>query len=101
MLKLLRYLKKWEGLQVFCGFLFICAQVWLDLTMPEYMADITALVQTAGSTMGEILSAGGKSPPDTVFQTAAARDFHAGQGNGANGVGGKNFRQLFFVLNRV
>ena len=39
---------------------FIVAQVWLDLTMPDYMADITRLVQTPGSTMGQILSAGGK-----------------------------------------
>ena len=39
---------------------FIVAQVWLDLTMPDYMADITRLVQTEGSTMREILTAGGK-----------------------------------------
>ena len=38
---------------------FIVLQVWLDLTMPEYMAEITRLVQTEGSTMPEILSAGG------------------------------------------
>ena len=34
---------------------FIVLQVWLDLTMPEYMAEITRLVQTPGSTMPEIL----------------------------------------------
>lgn len=38
---------------------FIVLQVWLDLTMPEYMAEITRLVQTPGSTMSEIISAGG------------------------------------------
>ena len=38
---------------------FIALQVWLDLKTPDYMAEITTLVQTAGSTMGEILSAGG------------------------------------------
>lgn len=35
--------------------IFIVLQVWLDLTMPEYMADITGLVQTRGSEMGDIL----------------------------------------------
>ena len=39
---------------------FVVAQVWLDLTIPDYMADITRLVQTDGSTMNEILTAGGK-----------------------------------------
>ena len=39
---------------------FVMAQVWLDLTIPDYMADITRLVQTDGSTMNEILTAGGK-----------------------------------------
>lgn len=60
MLKLLRYLKKWEWLQVFCGFLFICAQVWLDLKLPDYMSEITTLVQTPGSAMSSIWAAGGK-----------------------------------------
>lgn len=40
--------------------IFIVLQVWLDLTMPEYMADITGLVQTPGSEMGDILAAGSK-----------------------------------------
>ena len=60
MLKLFKNLRRQEWGLAAVSLLFIVAQVWLDLTMPEYMADITALVQTAGSTMGEILSAGGK-----------------------------------------
>lgn len=60
MLKLFKNLRRQELGLAAVSLLFIVAQVWLDLTMPEYMADITALVQTAGSTMGEILSAGGK-----------------------------------------
>lgn len=40
-----------------CFSFFIVLQVWLDLTMPEYMADITGLVQTPGSEMGDILAA--------------------------------------------
>ncbi len=34
-------------------------QVWLDLKIPDYMSEVTMLVQTPGSTMGEILNAGG------------------------------------------
>ena len=41
------------------SFVFIITQVWLDLTMPEYIAEITRLVQTSGSSMPEILSASG------------------------------------------
>ncbi len=39
---------------------FIVAQVWLDLKMPDYMSEITTLVQTPGSEMAAVLSAGGK-----------------------------------------
>lgn len=38
---------------------FIVAQVWLDLKMPEYMSAITELVQTPGSKMSAILQNGG------------------------------------------
>ena len=59
MIKLFRYLRKQEWILVLLALVFIVAQVWLDLTMPEYMAEITRLVQTKGSTMPEILSSGG------------------------------------------
>ncbi len=39
--------------------IFIVGQVWLDLTMPDYMSEITHLVQTPGSAMGEIWLVGG------------------------------------------
>ena len=39
--------------------IFIIGQVWLDLTMPDYMSEITTLVQTEGSAMSEIWLAGG------------------------------------------
>ena len=39
---------------------FIVAQVWLDLKLPDYMSEITRLVQTEGSSMSDILLAGGK-----------------------------------------
>ena len=59
MLKLMKNLKKTEWLLIAISLIFIVTQVWLDLTMPEYMAEITMLVQTSGSEMSEILSAGG------------------------------------------
>lgn len=40
--------------------LLIVGQVWLDLTMPDYMSEITTLVQTEGSAMADIWLAGGK-----------------------------------------
>lgn len=58
MRKLLKSLKKTDWLLAGCALVFIVVQVWLDLTMPEYMAEITALVQTPNSTLSEIWSAG-------------------------------------------
>ena len=60
MLKLYKNLKKEEWCMIAVSLIFTVLQVWLDLTMPEYMADITGLVQTPGSEMGDILAAGGK-----------------------------------------
>lgn len=60
MRKLLRKLSKKEVGFIALAVVFIVLQVWLDLTMPDYMSDITTLIQTEGSTMGEILAAGGK-----------------------------------------
>lgn len=44
------------------GIIFLLAiiQTWLTMTMPEYMSEITQLVQTEGSAMGDVLTAGGK-----------------------------------------
>ncbi len=60
MIKLLRYMRTKEWLLVLVSAAFIIAQVWLDLRLPDYMADITTLVQTEGSQMKDILIAGGK-----------------------------------------
>lgn len=60
MIKLFRYFSKKEwGLAALCV-AFIAAQVWLELTIPDYMSEITQLVQTPGSEMHDILIAGGK-----------------------------------------
>ena len=60
MLKLLKYLTKQDWGLAVLALVFIVAQVWLDLTMPDYMSQITTLVQTQGSAMSDILIAGGK-----------------------------------------
>lgn len=59
MLKLFKNLRRTEGMLAALSLVFIILQVWLDLTMPEYMAEITRLVQTPGSEMSDILSSGG------------------------------------------
>lgn len=59
MLRVIRYLNKKDWGLVALALLFIVTQVWLDLKMPEYMSQITTLVQTQGSAMGDILTAGG------------------------------------------
>ena len=60
MIKLLKKLTKKELALAGLAFLLILAQVYLNLTMPDYMSDMTVLVQTEGSEMSDILAAGGK-----------------------------------------
>lgn len=59
MFKIFGYLKKQDWLLVFCSLVFIVSQVWLDLKLPDYMSEITRLVQTEGSEMNDILYNGG------------------------------------------
>lgn len=59
MIKLFRYLKLKEWLFFLISLVFIVVQVFLDLKLPDYMSRITTLVETAGSAMGDIWSAGG------------------------------------------
>lgn len=59
MLKILKYMRRKDWLLVLCSTVFIVAQVFLDLKLPDYMADITQMVETEGSKMSDILSAGG------------------------------------------
>lgn len=59
MLKLFKKLTLKEWSLVAIGFIFIVIQVWLDLTIPDYMKEITSLVQREGSKMNAVLSAGG------------------------------------------
>lgn len=59
MVTILKYLKPKEWALIGISILFIVTQVWLDLELPDYMSDITRLVQTPGSEMSEIIAAGG------------------------------------------
>lgn len=59
MLKLLKKLGKKEIILIFVCILFIVGQVWLDLKLPDYMSEITKLVQTEGSSTKDILVQGG------------------------------------------
>ena len=59
MLKLLKELNKKDCFFAFISFILIIVQVWLELKMPDYMSEITKLVQTKGVLMSDILTQGG------------------------------------------
>lgn len=60
MLRILKHLRWKEWLLVAACVVLIVGQVQLDLSLPDYMSEITRLVQTEGSQMSDILLAGGK-----------------------------------------
>ena len=60
MLRVFKTLRKKDWLYILIAIFFIAIQVWLDLKMPDYMTEITQLVQTPGNEMNSILFAGGK-----------------------------------------
>lgn len=57
MKKMLKQLRPREWILALLCLAFVIVQVWLDLTLPDYMSQITTLVQTGGA-LGEILKAG-------------------------------------------
>ncbi len=59
MFKLLKKLSKRDLLFALICVCLVAFQVWLDLKLPDYMTEITRLVQTSGSKMGDILKQGG------------------------------------------
>ena len=59
MIKLFKNLEKKDYLIMFAVAVLVIFSVFLDLRMPEYMSEITKLVQTEDSSMNEILLAGG------------------------------------------
>ncbi|MGM9876486.1 MAG: ABC transporter ATP-binding protein [Bacilli bacterium] len=58
MIKLLKKLTKKDWLFVFISIILIVFQVWLELKMPDYMSNITQLVQTKGADIKDILREG-------------------------------------------
>lgn len=60
MLRILKHLRWKEWLLVAACVVLIVGQVQLDLALPDYMSEITRLMQTEGSQMSDILLAGGK-----------------------------------------
>ena len=59
MFKLILRLWKGHKRQIIPGMLCVLIQVWMDLTVPDYMEAITLLVKTPGSSIGDILRNGG------------------------------------------
>ena len=60
MIKLFKYLRKKDWLYIFISLCFIVCQVWLDLKIPDYMSEITRLIQTPDSALGDVLVVGMK-----------------------------------------
>ena len=60
MLKLFRYLSKRDWALFILSVGLVVLQVWLELTMPDYTAEITTLVVSGGESVKPILIAGGK-----------------------------------------
>ena len=58
MIKLLKNFTKREWVIAILCFILVFAQVWLELKMPDYMSEITVLVQAEGSKMADILKNG-------------------------------------------
>ena len=58
MIKILKNLGKREWIMMVVCAVLVAAQVWLELKMPDYMSEITVLVQTEGSQMQDILKNG-------------------------------------------
>ena len=59
MKNLLKKISKKEIIYILLSLILIIVQVWLDLKMPDYMSEITLLVQTDGSKISDILVQGG------------------------------------------
>ena len=58
MIKLLKNLTKKEWFLALISLILIIVHVWLELKMPDYMSEITVLVQTEGSQMSDIIKNG-------------------------------------------
>lgn len=73
---ILKHFPKKSWWYVLLNVVCILTQVWLELKMPEYMAQITALTQTQGSAMSDILIAGSKMMLCALLALALAIIIH-------------------------
>lgn len=71
MIKLFRYLRKKDWLFVCISLCFIVFQVWIDLRLPDYMAEITRLIQTPDSALSSVVWAGMKMLACAILSMAA------------------------------
>ncbi len=60
MWRIFRFMRRRERAYALLCLLLVAGQVWVDLTMPDYMSDITRLIVTPGSEMSRIWTAGAK-----------------------------------------
>ena len=60
MFKLFRSMTKREAALAAAALAFVVVQVWLELRIPDYMNDITKLVQTGDNAISAVLRSGGK-----------------------------------------
>ena len=76
MKEILRNFDKKSWLYVLLNFIVIFTQAFLELKMPDYMAEITTLTQTQGSAMSDILTAGAKMLLCALFSVVLAVVIH-------------------------
>ena len=72
MTKIFKYFTSRDWGTVLVSLVLIVFQVFFDLRLPDYMSEITRLVQTEGSEMGDILLAGAKMMGCALGSLAAA-----------------------------
>ena len=72
MIKLLKKMGKREVLMAVLCALLVLGQVYFDLTLPDYMTDVTMMLNTAGSETSDILNVGLKMLGCTLASAALA-----------------------------
>ena len=58
MIRLLKRMRRREWLMAGLCALLVLGQIYFDLSLPDYMSDLTVLIETPGSTVSEILNTG-------------------------------------------
>ncbi len=58
MLKLIKQMRRSDVLMAAVCSVLVLGQIYFDLELPDYMSDLTVLIETPGSTMGDILHTG-------------------------------------------